>query len=359
MRLVLSVFFPTVSLISSYSSISKNILNKYRKTSNRVIYDGPGKQYINFSDVQQDIDRYLEYRKVAQLPPIDEDKINTKIPNALSMLSPSGWFKDERALDLKRRTDTRVPSKLHPLSYIELERHGFGHLTEIIMDLGGPRAVGRRIGIDWTEPEKKRGNPEDAPVEERNYAMDFQGKLVLGNALEERLALAEDIDAESLKKDIERKFLLQSGNRTSNSVDPQGEDYRSRKWTRRGDISSSVLDEENKDEESFSLNSPQRVYLLFVLSTFSLSYGRASHEIIANNMWNDLGASLLQNFYIISSASLLLSFTCGALCWRTASQKNRNSILWAALGFFGGPLSYFSICDLEPLVGTPSSDVTK
>ena len=54
----------------------------------------------------------------------------------LDMFKPRGWYKDTYALDIKSRSDATIPKISHPLSYVELQRFGWGNLTIPIMELG-------------------------------------------------------------------------------------------------------------------------------------------------------------------------------------------------------------------------------
>ena len=83
----------------------------------------------------------------------NRDGRETKKENALEFVKPSGWFKDEFALDLKARADDSIPKVSHPLSNIELSKYGFGDLTETIIYYGGAYNVGEQLDIGWVEPD--------------------------------------------------------------------------------------------------------------------------------------------------------------------------------------------------------------
>ena len=136
--------------------------------------------------ITPEVNRYMSIRKKMDLPPLAAIEKQT----ALDMVQPSGWYKIESEEDLKRRSDNRLPRAPHPLSYIELERHGFADsLMEPIMSLGGPHMVGRLLDIDWREPEPEKWDENLKPVREERYALDFQGSLKLGAALEDDMGM--------------------------------------------------------------------------------------------------------------------------------------------------------------------------
>ena len=123
--------------------------------------------------------------------------------NPLGMLAPSGWFKDNEAIDLRRRSDKRLPTEFHPLSYLELKACGFDHLIEIIIELGGPVVVGQRIGINFIEPKREYKEDESLrPVRSETFALDMRGSLKLGSSLDDRLDAAASLNLEEIKANI-------------------------------------------------------------------------------------------------------------------------------------------------------------
>ena len=86
------------------------------------------------------------------------------------MFKPSGFYRDETPeearlreevkkgpmgrLDRVLRPDSRALKVPHPLSFIELKRHGFADLVTPVVEMGGPFEVGKVIGIEWDEPEE-------------------------------------------------------------------------------------------------------------------------------------------------------------------------------------------------------------
>jgi hypothetical protein len=64
-----------------------------------------------------------------KLPPPKEREL-TALEITLQAAQPAGFYKDTENEDLDKRSDSRHPYKLHPLSYVELSRHGYDHLIE-------------------------------------------------------------------------------------------------------------------------------------------------------------------------------------------------------------------------------------
>ena len=52
--------------------------------------------------------------------------------------------------------DDRMPISPHPLSYSELERHGFEDLVLPTVEYGGPHRVGTLVGIEWADPREEK-----------------------------------------------------------------------------------------------------------------------------------------------------------------------------------------------------------
>lgn len=117
-------------------------------------------------------------------------------------LKQTGWFRDPREEDEKRRFDKTTPMVSHPLSFRELEKYGYGHLVKPILELGGPYVVGEAIGYNWIEPtfevdESKR------PERKESFAMDIDADLSVGGSLDDKLEKAAELDLGRLKKQIE------------------------------------------------------------------------------------------------------------------------------------------------------------
>lgn len=120
-------------------------------------------------------------------------------------LKQTGWFRDPREEDEKKRFDKTAPMVSHPLSFRELDKYGYGHLVEPIMELGGPYAVGSALGYEWFEPtfevdETKR------PERTESYAMDIAADLSVGGSLEDKLERgAASMDLGEIKRALESK----------------------------------------------------------------------------------------------------------------------------------------------------------
>ncbi|KAJ1437440.1 hypothetical protein B484DRAFT_445175 [Ochromonadaceae sp. CCMP2298] len=96
--------------------------------------------------------RLQEYLEVWRGEGRNASRAAKKDPEDLLMgaLRPSGWFKDEAAEAFARRADSAAPFDPHPFAHVNLKRLGYADVTEEIMGLGGPLAVGDQLGLDWT-----------------------------------------------------------------------------------------------------------------------------------------------------------------------------------------------------------------
>ena len=169
----------------------------------------------SIEDYRRRIDEYLSARTRMKLSPITESALKRAAggeSSGLDMLQPSGFYRDEtpekaRFREEKRRgpmarferivaADARIPKQPHPLSFIELERHGFSDLISPIVDLGGPHEVGRMIGLNWIEPEEEEYEVDESkrPKRVESYPFDMKGSLALGGAFEEKMEAAERLN---------------------------------------------------------------------------------------------------------------------------------------------------------------------
>ena len=119
-------------------------------------------------------------------------------------LQQTGWFRDPREQDEKKRFDKTVPLVSHPLSFRELEKYGYGDLVKPILELGGPYVVGSAIGYEWEDPtfeldESKR------PERKESYAMDIETDLSVGGSFDEKLEKAAEMDLGKLKEELAAK----------------------------------------------------------------------------------------------------------------------------------------------------------
>ena len=365
---LLSLFFTLLAIICWQSVNSYLTATSPRLHNNNVYRYMASKDSIvtsrsDWSSIKSRIEVYLEARKTMNLPPfeIDNSKGNIRVTNnnqikegnPLEMFKPTGWYKDKAALDLKARSDSKIPVLLHPLSYLELKRHGYDELIESIMDLGGPYEVGKVLGIEYVEPiiEKREEDEIFRPVRQETFALDMRGSLLLGGALDDKLEAAANIDMKSLKLKIAEK----NNNENNNNMNPTNRynnngddiDYSNlnktplkKKWT------APKVDPIQKSER-FSLDSLQRVYLLITIFTFTIGFGRTSNDMITKGYGgdlfvgiHDLSSSITLGLFIAMIASTLLVI-------KNAKDKGRNIFVWAAKSILAGPLVLQEINGLE------------
>eukprot|EP01041_Mallomonas_annulata_P005216 gene5216-10438_t len=328
---------------SSYRAVIRSRPNKHRLLEKNTI---SFESVNSVEDIKNDLQKYLESREIMQLPPLEEEK---KGDSPLEMFRPTGWYKDEIAEDLKKRSDSKLPAVLHPLSYVELERHGFGYLIEGVMKLGGPHEVGKSIGILWQEPERIKAdwNSPLAPKKEKFFNLDMRGSLLLGSAFEDRLAAAADLDMEELKKKVQDE----SNRYEQMENEFEGEDYSKQRKTKR---INRFKDEEIPVGERFTLDNIQRAYLFAVCASSALAHGRASQDLITNHIWGDFGNTLITTSEIVSFALLSASLLSAIFSFTLSKSMSRNVVVWALKGFLGGPMSISMLSKLPPL--TPKQE---
>lgn len=168
--------------------------------------------FAKLDDYRRRIDEYVQARKDMNLPPISISYANKDATNGLEMLQPSGFFRDETPEQARIRAekkkgpmarferivaaDCRIPKQPHPLSFIELERHGFSDLISPIVELGGPHEVGRLVGLDWIEPEEEEYEVDESkrPKRVESYGLNIRGSLALGASFEEKMEAAEQLN---------------------------------------------------------------------------------------------------------------------------------------------------------------------
>jgi len=284
------------------------------------------------------------------------------------MVKPTGWFKDTVALELKSRTDGAIPILPHPLAFFELDRFGFGHLSEQIIELGGPEVVGNMVGIKWSEPVYEQPPVDESlrPVREQTFALDMSGSLLLGVGLDDRLSAAADLDLGALKQQLQERENVDGTNsgdifnlskEGSESVD--GIDYsqlKSSKYARgssaavpKAKFTASDLAAAKVKGERFSLDGTQRAFFFLSSAAVAVAYGRASTDIIEHSL---LGSSGLDRSLISAAqyVSLFLSATSvgsALLSAKQAKEKSRSVFIWASQGLFGGPLTLQKLAKLE------------
>jgi hypothetical protein len=276
----------------------------------------------------------------------NRDGREKKKENPLAFVKPSGWYKDEVEIDLKKRSDNAVPRVLHPLSNVELKKYGFADLTDSIIYYGGPYSVGEQVGIDWVEPDIPKEIWEEAlrPVRTITYNLGVTGSLRLGSALDDTLALAEGMDLGELKERLSIKKLQNVTSTPIASVeDPQ---Y---KTTGVSKPVASPLDantERIRLEERFTLNTLQRLNFGSVCLLNAIAWGRASQDMIANHILGDGTGSLIDVIKVVAIGVLVVDGGSAAVTTFTAKSKNRNQLVWLMKALFGG---VFAVTELKGL----------
>lgn len=273
--------------------------------------------------LKQRLEKYLEKRNTTAAEAVEE-----AFRPAFDFLKPSGWHKDEVELDFQRRADGRIPKEQfrHPLAYVDLKRYGFEDLIEPIIERGGPVVVGEELlGLNW-KPEKEVWDQSLRPTREETWALDMRGSLMLGGALEDKLAAAESLDLERLKQEARLKEELRSQQSIAPESAGEGEDYRSnsRALTKKFKL------EKTAKGDRFSLTVPQRAYFLLVSALFAFAYGKSSKDLASQG--------IVENCRVIFPVVALANLGSSAVCAVEASRREKNAVMWAAKGLLGGPL---------------------
>lgn len=279
--------------------------------------------------------------------------------NFFSMFKPAGMYVDRAEMDLAKRSDKRIPEIRHPLSFIELKRFGYEDISPKIVELGGPYIVGDMIGLNWTEPERKKLWDERLrPRREEFYALDFSGSLLLGSALEDRLALAEELDLQELKANMtmseDEEESSPGGTKTTfwQRKNSKTKTAYSRSFSR---YSAST-----EERDRFTLRPSQRVYL----STFSLfsavGWGRASQDLLLNS-GSEAGAILheiVDLAQLLSAAMAVASIGSAIFSASMSTSKGRERGVWLAKSLLGGPLSLLELRSLPAKEATALASST-
>ena len=164
-------------------------------------------------EVVQEIKKYLSERPDAnfngKMVSLDEQvtlarEVAAPEGDIVPELKQTGWFRDPREQDEKRRFDKTAPLVSHPLSFRELEKYGYGDLVKPILEFGGPYVVGSAIGYEWEDPtfeldESKR------PERKESYAMDIEADLSVGSSFDEKLEKAAEMNLGKLKEELAAK----------------------------------------------------------------------------------------------------------------------------------------------------------
>ena len=276
---------------------------------------------------------YLEKRNSTAAEAVEE-----AFRPEFDFLKPSGWHKDEAEIDFQRRADTRIPKEQfrHPLAYVDLKRFGFEDLIEPIIERGGPVIVGDELlGLNW-KPEKEVWDQSLKPTREETWALDMRGSLMLGGALEDKLAAAESLDLESLKRESKVKEELRSKLAIPAETIGEGEDYLSKNRT----LTKKFKIEKEMKGDSFSLTVPQRAYFLFVSALFAFAFGRSSQDLEFQGI-----EQLIENCRVFFFTAALANLGSCVFCAVEARKREKGVVMWAAKGLLGGPLVLSQIRD--------------
>ena len=294
------------------------------------------------------LDRIKEYLKARESKIIKsnpEDKSLTPQYDFLSMFKPAGWYRDKNAIDLAARSDSKVPRILHPFSNVELEKYGFEDLCLPIIELGGPYIVGKMVELDWVEPELPPEVWDESlrPVRKEFYALDFRGTLSLGGALEERLSLAENLNLEELKADLETSKLR---NVSTSPTSPYGNAnyiYNTNQPKQRPSYSSTgtaysatggIIDYSDR----FNIPAPQRVYIVFASFLLAFAWGHASQDMLLSSSDGVLSTAV-EGARILSLSVPVAGVLSAATSLSASKDKNRNQAVWLSKSLLAGPLA--------------------
>ena len=148
------------------------------------------------------------------------------------------------------------------------------------------------------------------------------------------MADAAAIDLERIKVDAETKkksgVSLSIPDKRVRIVNEKLIDYT--KTTKK-----SIIKENDKATENWSLNSKQRLFLATFCICTSLGYGRASLTVPTSLN------PVIEIFQSVSLVFIAFSFVYSVLCAKRATELNKNGSLWGIKGFLGGPFSYNEI----------------
>ena len=272
--------------------------------------------------------------------PVSEWKRKKEAPTEpLGLGMGKGWFKDEYELSLQSRSDISAPLVVHPLSYLELEKYGYGRLSDGIVEHGGPYEVGRLISLDWAEPvlELEPEDPRFRPVRTETFSLDMSGALSLGSGLEDRLSAAEALDMAVLKEAVARRGQLQGPGTSRIRRENDGPNYSSSSSGSSSSSSSSssstsgsMQAPQSASQERFSLDTNQRVFLVLVLASFSVAHGRATNDIVDSE-------ALKSTMAVFSLALGYTSLFSSVACAYLSRTSQRSPLLWGIMGALGGP----------------------
>ena len=294
------------------------------------------------------IKEYLEARESNLIKKtIEQGNDLTPQYNFLSMFKPAGWYRDENALDLAARSDSKVPRILHPFSNVELEKYGFEDLCLPIIELGGPYIVGNMVELDWVEPELPPEVWDESlrPVRKEFYALDFRGALSLGEALEDRLSLAENMNLEEVKAELEASKIRNVSTSSLSSYSNANYIYNTNQLTKKSSSYSPTESAIIVDySDRFNLAAPQRVYIVVASFLVAFAWGHASQDLVSNVVDSSSSPSgVLSTVIEVSRILSLLAAACSVLSaissLSISKDKNRNQAVWLSKSLLAGPLA--------------------
>lgn len=307
------------------------------------------------SDLETQLKEYLSKRDNDENNALSPDNIELKKKyqsrgkketSFFDMVKPSGWYKDNVALDLESRMDGRIPLAAHPFSYIELQKYGYETLYDDIVTLGGPHAVAKMIGFDWQPPEEPSEWTEDMrPVVDESYGLYSRGELVLGGGLDDRLEAAANIDVAAIKAKIaEKQSQVIEDEDISMEVSRDNQkdiDYTNIKKTRKSKPLKvrKLSPEELAQIESFTLRTPERLYSVFVLAIIAGANGRATTEFLSRMTADDSLLMIRDISQYVSFGLAGISVGFAVACVKKAESMNRSQWIWALTGLIGGPVA--------------------
>jgi hypothetical protein len=253
---------------------------------------------------------------------------------------------------------------------MELKRHGFDDLADVVMESGGPYIIGAKVGIDWEEPiEVFDESLRSVRVE--SYALDSRGELLLGDALGSKLdADAAALDMAALKReleirnqeggnDYEEQWSSSSSSSSSSSLSYEGEEYNDIAFKQKFERQTQMKKKNAKwvpvDEnvtpkgERFTLDASKRIYLSFVAAAITLAHGHTSVDIVERGIGGDVMATVISFSNVASSALIAASLTSAFASIQKAQEKKRNVFVWGMKGILGGPLAVRDLTTLPSL----------
>lgn len=333
-------------ILYTYSISSKRLILSIRMCETKVHSISTLPQVLNIK-----LNEYLQQRRQQNdlrdpsliSNRIDEDVLRKRKSSKSSpfdMVKPSGWFKDQQALDLKARSDSKSPILPHPFSFSELKRYGYDDYYEDIVLFGGPDAVGKEIGLEWKLPPEE-WDENLRPMSKETFSLDIKGELSLGGSLEDKLSSVADINIDDLKKKIATQQIVEFNSGISNN---KNEDivYNLSGQSKKPVKKYIPLKKENiNPKERFTLFPKERAFMILMTSSLALGFGRATYETPFADTLQAFGHNASIGFVSLSIFSCIYSMM-------VANRAQRSMIMWGTLGLFGGLSVIQRLEELEP-----------